>query len=130
MSDGDYGITDEYMRERLGESREYTLVLLTATARYKHADSRDIIWEHGRRNFALRRDGLLSIVCPTVDDTPLCGAGIFNASVERTRAIMDEDPAVVAGVFTYETHPVRGFPGDALAAAPAAGTADGEVHAP
>jgi hypothetical protein len=27
---------------------------------------------------------------------------------------MDEDPAVKAGLLTYEVHPVRGFPGDSL----------------
>jgi hypothetical protein len=26
--------------------------------------------------------------------------------------IMDEDPAVQAGVFTYDVHPIRSFPGD------------------
>jgi hypothetical protein len=28
-----------------------------------------IIWEHGRRNFSLRADGLLSIICPVGDGT-------------------------------------------------------------
>jgi hypothetical protein len=27
---------------------------------------------------------------------------------------MDEDPAVKAGVFVYEVHPCRSFPGDSL----------------
>lgn len=27
---------------------------------------------------------------------------------------MDDDPAVLAGIFTYEIHPVRSFPGDSL----------------
>jgi hypothetical protein len=27
---------------------------------------------------------------------------------------MDADPGVQAGVFVYEVHPVRSFPGDAL----------------
>jgi hypothetical protein len=73
-----------------------------------------LIWEHGRRNFSLRADGLLSIVCPVTDDTELCGVAIFNTSVERARQLMDEDPGVQAGVFSYEVHPVRGFPGDTL----------------
>jgi hypothetical protein len=30
---------------------------------------------------------------------------------------MDGDPAVQAGVLSYEVHPVRGFPGDGLLAA-------------
>jgi hypothetical protein len=60
------------------------------------------------------RDGLLSIVCPVSDDTELCGVAIFNTSVEQTRQLMDEDPGVRAGVFSYEVHPVRSFPADAL----------------
>jgi len=27
---------------------------------------------------------------------------------------MDADPGVRAGIFTYDVHPVRGFPGSAL----------------
>jgi hypothetical protein len=48
------------------------------------------------------------------DDTELCGVAIFNTSVEQTRQLMDEDPGVRAGVFSYEVHPVRSFPADAL----------------
>ena len=40
--------------------------------------------------------------------------GIFNAPVEEVKKIMDEDPAVQAGVLIYETHACRGFPGDSL----------------
>jgi hypothetical protein len=30
------------------------------------------------------------------------------------RTIMDDDPGVPAGIFTYDMHPVRSFPGAAL----------------
>jgi len=30
------------------------------------------------------------------------------------KTIMNDDPGVAAGVFTYQVHPCRGFPGDAL----------------
>jgi hypothetical protein len=73
----------------------------------------EIVWEHGRR-FSLRADGVLSIVCPVPGGEELNGIGIFNATVEETRAIMDDDPGVQAGVFVYELHPCRSFPGDAL----------------
>ena len=33
---------------------------------------------------------------------------------DETRSIMDGDPGVVAGIFRYEIHPVRGFPGATL----------------
>jgi hypothetical protein len=109
-------ITDAFMQEQLTRTREYTVVLLKAAEQYGREGSDAIVWEHGRRNFTLRADGLLSIVCPVADDTDLCGVCIFNTSVEQARQLMDADPGVRAGVFTYEAHPVRGFPGDSLPA--------------
>jgi hypothetical protein len=52
---------------------------------------------------------------PVIDDRDIRGVGVFNASVDETRRIMDEDPGVQAGIFVYETHLCRGFPGDSLA---------------
>jgi hypothetical protein len=107
-------ITDEYMREMQAKARTYSLVLLRRAARYSDPDADAIIWEHGRRNHSLRADGVLAIVCPVADDTELAGIGIFGASPEETAQIMDGDPAVQAGVLSYELHPIRGFPGDHL----------------
>ncbi|HLG73190.1 MAG TPA: hypothetical protein VK009_22435 [Chloroflexota bacterium] len=109
-------ITDETMRARLAGVRTYTLMILKATPKLVRPDVDPIIWEHGRRNFALRETGLLNIVCPVSDGSSLCGIGIFDAEVERVREIMDDDPGVEAGIFTYELHPCRGFPGSASAA--------------
>jgi hypothetical protein len=107
-------ITDEYMREHLTRARGYTLVLLHAADQYGSEGSDKVIFEHGRRNFAMRAAGQLSIVCPVSDDSELCGLAIFSTPEAETRALMDDDPAVRAGIFTYEIHPVRSFPGDAL----------------
>jgi hypothetical protein len=107
-------ITDDYMREHMTRTRNYTVVLLHAGERYGTEGADKIVWEHGRNNFSMRADGLLSIVCPVIDETPLCGVGIFNASIEETTKLMEADPGVQAGVFTFEVHPVRSFPGDAL----------------
>jgi hypothetical protein len=108
-------ITDEFMRDRLAKSRTYSLMILKAGPNYGTDGSERIIWEHGRRNFSLRAEGLLSIVCPVPDDSEVCGIGIFNADADRVRELMDGDPGVQAGVFVYELHLCRGFPGDALA---------------
>ena len=107
-------ITDEYMRERLVHTRPYTVVLLRRTATYRRPEVDAIVWEHGRRNFSLRADGDLVIVCPVGDGSEVCGIGIFTCDLDRTREIMDGDPGVQAGVFTYELHPCRSFPGDHL----------------
>jgi hypothetical protein len=111
-------VTDQYMRDMLARTRDYSVVLLRRAVRYAEPDARGIIWEHGRRNFALRADGVLAVVCPVSDDGDLAGVGIFDATPEETARIMEGDPAVQAGVLSYEVHPVRSFPGDALPAAP------------
>jgi hypothetical protein len=72
------------------------------------------IWEHGRRNYALLADGVLSIVCPVADGSEVSGIYIFDASIDKVRAIMEADPGVQAGIFVYEIHACRGFPGQCL----------------
>jgi hypothetical protein len=106
--------TDEQMRALLPTTKTYTAVILKAGPN-RHMNGVDsIIWEHGRRNFSLRSEGLLSIVCPVNDGSEVCGIGIFNSDLDRTREIMEGDPAVRSGVLVYEVHACRSFPGDAL----------------
>ncbi len=107
-------ITDEYMKQMGAATKNYTVVILKKGPAFKMPDCFPVIWEHGRRNYALRADGLLSIVCPVADDTEIAGIGIFNADVEQTKKIMEEDPAVKEKILVYEIHPARSFPGDSL----------------
>ena len=107
-------ITDEYMRQNLSKTKNYSVVILKATEKSREPGAEKIIWEHGRRNFALRSDGLLSIVCPFTDSGDIAGIGIFNADNGTVKAIMEEDPGIKAGIFTYEIHTCRSFPGDSL----------------
>jgi len=107
-------ITNEFMQQMLSTTRNYCLVILKAGPN-KHMDGAEkIIWEHGRRNFALRADGLLSIVCPVSDGSNVAGIAVFNAEVEEVKKIMNDDPAVKAEVLIYEIHACRSFPGDSL----------------
>jgi hypothetical protein len=48
------------------------------------------------------------------DESEVCGIGIFAAPPDRVAEIIADDPGVLAGVFVYDVHPCRGFPGDAL----------------
>ncbi|TSE01627.1 hypothetical protein FOS14_03620 [Skermania sp. ID1734] len=107
-------ITDEFMREMMGKTRPYTVVLLKKTAAIMDPEAQKIIWEHGRRNFALREEGKLVIVCPIRDHEIWSGVGILDADIDEARQIMDGDPGVQAGIFTYELVGTRSFPGDAL----------------
>lgn len=107
-------VSDDDMRAGMASTREYVAVILKAGPQYGADQSGPVVWEHGRRNFGLRADGLLNIVCPVTDDSEVRGIGILDTDLETARTIMAEDPGVRAGVFTFTLHPVRGFPGDRL----------------
>ncbi len=106
--------TDEEMGQLLPDAKSYSVVILKRGSKYEDDAAPAIIWEHGRRNFGLRDDGVLAVVLPVTDGSEVCGIGVFDATVEATIAIMNDDPGVAAGVFTYEVHPCRGFLGDSL----------------
>jgi len=107
-------ITDDLMMQMLATTKAYTVIILKRGPGFEQEGTRGIIWEHGRRNFSLRASGSLSVVCPVNDGTDVCGIGIFNESAEKTKEIMDEDPGIRQGVFIYEIHATRSFPGDQL----------------
>ena len=107
-------ITDEYMQQMLAKTKIYTLMLLKPGPNAERGDLQRIIWEHGRNNFKLRAEGLLSIVCPVARQSEVVGIGIFNADEDVVHERLREDPAIKEGVFTYELLPVRSFPGDSL----------------
>jgi len=107
-------ITDDDMRQMIATTREFAAVILRHGPRHGEPGAAPIIWEHGRRNFALRAEGLLRIVCPIRDASNVAGIGIFAGSVDEIDRLMREDPAVKAGVLVHEVHPCRSFPGDAL----------------
>jgi hypothetical protein len=107
-------VTDQQMRARLAKTRTYTLMVLKKTDRYSRPEADAVVWEHGRRNFALQETGMMPIVCPILDSSDYAGIGIFADSPERVSEIMSEDPGVKAGVFAFEVHAIVGFPGSAL----------------
>jgi hypothetical protein len=107
-------ITDEFMREMISCTRNYCVVILKAGPNRNMHGAEKIIWEHARRNFALRARGLLPIVCPVMDGSEVSGVGIFNAEISGVISLMDEDPAVKQDFFSYEIHACRSFPGDSL----------------
>ncbi len=108
--------TDEFMRERLAKTKAYTVVLLKATPEYQEPDAPAFVWEYGRRNMSLQASGVMPVVCPVTDDSGRSGVGIFDALPDEVTRIMDGDPGVKAGIFTYEVQPVLRFPGSTLPA--------------
>jgi hypothetical protein len=113
-------VTDEQLQELLKEIREYSVLILKAGPKFEPPDSdrtsgaTKIIWEHGKRNTALRLAGLLPIVCAIADGSGITGIGVFDATPDEVEQIMAGDPGVQAGLFTYDIHSARGFPGSSL----------------
>lgn len=110
-------ITDDFMRDMLGQARPFTVVLLSKGPNYRADGDRSVIWEHGRRNFQLRAEGKLAIVVPmgagdgTSDVVGIC---VLTTTKDETAALMASDPAVVAGWLTAEIRAGLSFPGDGL----------------
>ena len=107
-------ITNEFMMEMLGKSKNYIAVILKKGQHYDIPERQQIVWEHGRRNFELREQGILSIVCPITEENDIRGIGIFNGTKEEIKEVMDADPGVQKGVFVYEILDVKSFAGDSL----------------
>jgi hypothetical protein len=107
-------IDDATMRERLSRIKEYVLVILRKGPNWEAIGAKEVVWEHGRRNFELREAKKLAIVCPLGGRSEIRGIGIFDAPLDETMRIMHEDPAVKAGVLLFDAFPCSSFPGDAL----------------
>lgn len=63
---------------------------------------------------ALQQAGLMPVVCPVAGASEWAGIGNLAVAPERAAEIFSEDPGVKAGIFTFEVHPVVGFPGSTL----------------
>lgn len=114
-------ITDAVMRERLSQSRSYTihtkphtLGLLRQIANVVPDDeAASLVWEHMRRMLALMEEGtLVAMLAGTAAGDPDWGGlGIFAATPAEVRAILETDPLVEAGACSFEIHPAVVFPG-------------------
>ncbi len=109
-------ISDDFMKQMMIKSKDYCAVILRHGPNWDSPERDRIIWEHGRRNFSLRAEGLLAIVCPVRDGSDISGIGIFNGTLEEIDSVMRSDPGVKDGIFVYEAHVCRSFPGDSLPA--------------
>lgn len=107
-------ITDAEMTTITEYAQPYTVAILSAGPTYGTPEAAHLITEHNRRSLALRAAGELVVVLPVVDNSDVHGIGIFDRDRDAVEAILNDDPAVAAGVFVYAIHDVRGLPGDAL----------------
>jgi len=120
-------VTDKMLQDALLGVRSYTVYILKAGRGFQEPGPAregwvsDLILDHGKRNYALYLAGLMRIVCPIGDGSGTTGVGIFDADLDEADQIMQQDPAVKAGLFTYELHGTKTFPESTLnGASPAA----------
>ncbi|MGH3563336.1 MAG: hypothetical protein ACRDTN_16525 [Mycobacterium sp.] len=106
--------TDDEINALLLTAKPYSIVIVKSGPNFTDDTALALSWEHNRRNFGLRADGRLAVVLRVMDDSDVYGVEVFDATVEDTIAVMNDDPGVQAGVLTYEVHLGRGFPGDSL----------------
>jgi predicted ester cyclase len=117
-------VTAQMLQDALQRFHPYTICILKATPRYQEPGPAreswvaDLIWEHGKRNYALYLAGLMRVVCPIGDGSGTTGVCIFDADPKEADQIMRQDPAVQAGLFTYELHATQTFPESKLTGAP------------
>jgi hypothetical protein len=101
-------------------TRPFTLCILKAGPKFEPPGPDPtvgvtaVIFAHGKRNVALHKSGLMPVVCPITDGANITGVSIFDTTLEDAAKIMDADPGVQAGVFTYELHACRSIPGSKL----------------
>ena len=107
-------VSKEYMLEMLSKSKNYTIVILKRTKKIDEPGNDKIKYEHGKRNFQLREEGIMPIVCRINDESNINGIALFKGNPDEVKKIMDGDPGVKAGIFTYEVHLCNSFPGDKL----------------
>ena len=97
-------VTDELLEEALRTTRPYTIVVLKAGRAF----------ETPGPDRGSGVTGLMPIVCPIADGSGVVGVCVFDATPDDVERIMSADPGVREGVFTYDVHPTRSFPGSTL----------------
>jgi hypothetical protein len=106
--------TDDEVNRLITACDPYSVVIVKSGPNSADDTALGLNWEHNRRNFGLRDDDVLVAYLRVMDDSDVYGVGIFDATVDDTITLMSDDPAVAAGVLTFEVHPCRGFVGDSL----------------
>jgi hypothetical protein len=110
------GVDDAYVAGELARAKTYAVVYLKAGPRYADHPERDAItYEHVKRNFDLKLSGHIAVVGPMRSEGDVRGLYIFNCGADEATELIATDPAVSAGVFTFDVQELMAFPGDTLA---------------
>jgi uncharacterized protein YciI len=101
---------------RLADLSPYTLVVLRKGDCYHDDNAMEIIQgKHLPYVFEQRDRGDMILTFPIMDNTDLAAIAIYNTqSKHDVRDWMEQDPAVQAGIFSYEIVSGVGLKGDTL----------------
>ena len=117
MSNQNIEITDEYVNEKVSKGRQYILVHLLKGPNYDsdRISQEEIQKAHLRHLFKLKAGGKLLLVGPLIEKSELRGIAIYDVpETVEAKKLVEDDPAVKAGVFVYEIYRWFGIPGDGL----------------
>ena len=117
MSNSAFQFASPEVLTKLASIKPYVLVILTKGENYGLSDTPRIIQsEHLPYIFEQRRDNEMVLTMPVMDNnTNIAAIAIYNTTdKEEVKRLMDKDPAIMAGVFTYEIVTGMGLPGDRL----------------
>lgn len=106
------------VEEIRGKIKEYSLVLLKKGAKY-HGHDEEVQRQNQAAHLSylmeLRANGVIALVGPVMDGADIVGMSVFNISdKEAVKALVENDPGVIAERFSYEILTWFGFPGDVL----------------
>ncbi|HLY13745.1 MAG TPA: hypothetical protein VKR24_05305 [Candidatus Limnocylindrales bacterium] len=120
-------VSDDEFRAVRAASRPFSVAILRVGPNFGTPDRTNlddpvmaVILRHAKRNLALHKAGILPVVCPIADGSGVSGVGIFTTTVDETRQILEADPAIAAGILTFEIHPTvtSPIPGATVPSAP------------
>ncbi|MGD1005960.1 MAG: YciI family protein [Ignavibacteriaceae bacterium] len=86
----------------------YALILIKGPAwtSEETPESAKLQVDHVEYQISLRKSGKTLLVGPFIDDGEVRGMTIFKVNSEKeVKSLIDEDPAVKAGVLLYHLHP-------------------------
>ena len=116
MSNTAFPFVPENLLANLSKIKPYVLLILTKGENYGMVDTPRIIQsEHFPYVFKQREEGIMSLTMPVMDESNIAAVAVYNTTdKEEVRKLVENDPAVKAGVFNYEIVTGLGLPGDTL----------------
>jgi uncharacterized protein YciI len=109
--------TTSTMTEALARLKPYVLAILRKGENYNNPETKTIIQtEHLPHTFKQIENGILSIAMPMREEnSEIAAIGIYNTTDKaEIRKWLDNDPAVIKGIFTFDLLNCIGMQGDGL----------------